>query len=270
MTILYCILVLFLGGTLKGAIGIGLPQIGVSLVAIAVGLKQALAILVVPIVASNISQACDRRFFGPMLRRFWPLLGAVLVFSAASVSLFGLIPESTLLLTLGVLVIILPTIAFFRPQFSIGPRQETWLGPLTGAFAGVIGGLSSLSGPPLMIYLSCLRLPKEEFVVAVSLMFLSAGAVLALGLVLFGISKPVELGLSALACIPVFVGMWLGNKARLRLSERTFSAAVLLTYVLTGATFVAKALGAGAPNLTLGFSINGGAHALIALTESVF
>jgi hypothetical protein len=242
MTLLYCISVLFVGGALKGAIGIGLPQVGVSLIALAVGLKQALAILVVPIIASNVSQACDRRFFAPMLRRFWPLLSAMFLFSAASVSLFGLIPESGLMLTLGILVIVLPTIAFFRPQFRIASQHEVWAGPFTGALAGVIGGLSSLSGPPLMVYLACLRLPKEEFVVAVSLMFLTAGAGLALGLLLFGISKPAELGLSALACIPVFVGLWLGNRARVRLSERAFSAGVLLTYVFTGATFIIKAL----------------------------
>jgi uncharacterized protein len=270
MTILYCIFVLFFGGALKGAIGIGLPQIGVSLVAIAVGLKQALAILVVPIIASNVTQACSRQFSIPALRRFWPLLCMVFLFSAASVSLFGLVPENTLMLTLGIFVIVLPTIAFFRPQFRIGPRQEIWLGPLAGAFAGVIGGLSSLSGPPLMIYLSCLRLPKDEFVVAVSLMFLSAGVGLALGLVLFGISKPMELGLSALACIPVFAGLWVGNRARVRLSERTFSTAVLLIYVLTGVTFVAKGLGMSAPDSIMSSSINEHAHALLVLTKNVF
>lgn len=240
MTTLYCIFVLFAGGALKGAIGIGLPQIGVSLVALVFGLKQALAILVLPIIASNVSQSYDRRLFGPTLLRFWPLLAGMFLFSAFSVSLFGLVPEKSLMLSLGALVIVLPTIAFFRPQFKISQRQEIWAGPLTGALAGIIGGLSSLSGPPLMIYLSCLRLPKDEFVVAVSLMFLTAGAGLAVGLVLFGISRPTELGLSALACIPVFLGMWVGNKARVRLSERAFSIAVLLTYVLTGLSFLAK------------------------------
>jgi uncharacterized membrane protein YfcA len=241
MTLLYCIFVLFAGGAVKGAIGIGLPQIGVSLVALALGLKQALAILVLPLIASNVSQSCDRRLFAPTMLRFWPLLATMFLFSVLSVSLFGLIPETSLMLSLGALVIVLPIVAFLLPQFRITRGQEIWAGPFTGALAGIIGGLSSLSGPPLMIYLSCLRLPKEEFVVAVSLMFLTAGIGLALGLVLFGISRPTELGLSLLACIPVFLGMWLGSKARVRLSERAFSIAVLLTYVLTGVTFIAKA-----------------------------
>ncbi|HZT27865.1 MAG TPA: sulfite exporter TauE/SafE family protein [Pseudolabrys sp.] len=242
MTVLYCILVLFVGGAVKGAIGIGLPQIGVSFIALALGLKQALAILVLPIMASNVSQSCDRKFFAPILLRFWPLLIAMFVFSILSVSLFGIIPESGLMISLGVLVIVLPTIAFFRPQFRITRQQEVWAGPFTGAMAGLIGGLSTLSGPPLMIYLSCLRLPKDEFVVAVSLMFLTAAVGLGLGLVLFGISKPMDFGISTAACVPVFLGMWIGKKARVRLSERAFSTAVLLTYVVTGLSFIAKAV----------------------------
>lgn len=242
MTILYCILVLFVGGAVKGAIGIGLPQIGVSFIAMALGLKKALAILVIPIMASNVSQSCDRKLFAPVFRRFWPLLAATFVFSICSVSLFGIVPERSLMISLGILVIVLPTIAFFRPQLRITPRQELWAGPVTGAMAGIIGGLSTLSGPPLMIYLACLRLPKDEFVIAVSLMFFIAAAGLALGLLIFGISKPLEFGISALACIPVFIGMWLGNKARVRLSERAFSIAVLLTYAVTGVSFIAKAI----------------------------
>jgi hypothetical protein len=168
------------------------------------------------------------------------LLITTFLCSALSVGLFGLIPEDILMLSLGVLIIILPTIAFFRPQLRVTPRQEMWAGPLTGIAAGLIGGLSSLSGPPLMIYLSCLRLPKDEFVVAVSLMFLAAGAGLSLGLLIFGIGRPTDFGISALACIPVFAGMSIGQKMRVKMSERTFSVAVLLTYVLTGASFILK------------------------------
>jgi uncharacterized membrane protein YfcA len=242
MTVLYCILVLFVGGAVKGVIGIGLPQIGVSFIALALGLKKALAILVIPIMASNVSQSCDRKLFMPVLLRFWPLLATTFLFSIFSVSLFGIVPERVLMISLGILVIVLPTVAFFRPQFRITQRQELWAGPVTGALAGIIGGLSTLSGPPMMIYLACLRLAKDEFVVAVSLMFFTAAAGLALGLFIFGISRPVEFGISALACIPVFIGMWLGNKARVRLSERAFSIAVLVTYAVTGASFIAKAI----------------------------
>jgi len=139
------------------------------------------------------------------------------------------------------IVIVLPMIAFFRPEFRISRDHERWVGPFVGAIAGIIGGLSTLSGPPLMIYLACLRLPKEEFVVAVSQMFLTASAGLTVGLLLFGLSRPTELAVSAAACVPVFLGMWAGSKARVRMSERLFAILVLFAYLLTGSSFIGKA-----------------------------
>ena len=145
------------------------------------------------------------------------------------------------MLCLGPVVIILPLIAFFRPELRVNRDRERWMGPLVGAVAGIIGGLSTLSGPPLMIYLACLRLPKEEFVVAVSQMFLTAGAGLAVGLFLFGLSRSNDLAVSAAACVPVLLGMSLGSQVRVRMSERLFAILVLLAYILTGTTFIAKA-----------------------------
>ncbi len=209
--------------------------------AMALGLKEALNILVLPLIASNVSQSYNPKLFIPILRRFSLLLLMMFCFSAMSVALFGLIPERMIMLWLGLIVIVLPLIAFFRPELRISRNHERWAGPLVGAIAGIIGGLSTLSGPPLMIYLACLRLRKEEFVVAVSLMFLTASAGLTAGLLLFGLSRPTELAVSAVACIPVLLGMWAGNKARIRMSERVFAILVLVAYLLTGSTFIAKA-----------------------------
>jgi uncharacterized membrane protein YfcA len=241
MTLLYCVFVLFLGGALKGTIGLGLPQIGISLIALVFGLKEALAILVLPLVASNVSQSYNRKLFRPVFRRFRSLLATLFFVSTLSVFLIGLVPERILLLWLGIVVVTFSVVTFFRREFRILPQQEIWAGPIVGAIAGIIGGLSTLSGPPLMLYLACLRLRKEEFVVAISQMFLIAYVGLALGLLVFGFSRPTELVVSAAACIPVFIGMWLGNKARVRMSERAFAIAVFVAYFLTGVSFIAKA-----------------------------
>lgn len=42
---IYCVLVLFLGGALKGVVGLGLPLVGVPLLTFPFGLKEAVSIL---------------------------------------------------------------------------------------------------------------------------------------------------------------------------------------------------------------------------------
>ena len=48
------------------------------------------------------------------------------------------------------------------------------------------------------------------------------------------------LALSALACVPVIAGLMLGQKVRLRMTERRFSQLLLVTYILSGLTFLVR------------------------------
>ncbi|MGE5203545.1 MAG: sulfite exporter TauE/SafE family protein, partial [Acidobacteriota bacterium] len=89
-------------------------------------------------------------------------------------------------------------------------------------------------------YVMWLRLPKNVFVVAISQMFTVGSLGLALGLLLFGGASPQQLGLSALACAPVFGGLLLGQRVRFRMSERRFAVLILATYLITGASFLIR------------------------------
>ena len=48
---------------------------------------------------------------------------------------------------------------------------EKPLSLIMGLIGGVLGGLSTIFGPPLLIYLNFLRLPKERFVAAIGVIF---------------------------------------------------------------------------------------------------
>lgn len=239
-TILYCVVALFAGGLFKGVAGLGLPLVGVPLLTVAVSLKQAIAILIFPLVTSNLFQSFEGGMFYAVLRRFWPLCGVLFVVIVLTTKLLVAVPERYLFGVIGAALIVFPTIAHLKPNLRIRPDQERWMGPLIGAVAGVIGGISSYYGAALMLYVVWLRLPKDVFVVAVSQMFTVASTGLALGLFIFGATTPGEFGLSALACLPVFAGLVLGQRVRLKMSERRFALLILWTYLITGATFLVR------------------------------
>jgi uncharacterized membrane protein YfcA len=60
-------------GIAKGAIGMGLPPIALALMTFAVPLEDALALMVVPSMATNIWQAIYGKDFLKLLRRFWTM-----------------------------------------------------------------------------------------------------------------------------------------------------------------------------------------------------
>lgn len=233
---------LLAGGLVKGVLGLGLPLVGMPLLTLVLDVKSAIAVLTIPLIASNLSQSFEGGRFPATLRRFWPLLAAMLVVEVASCGLLKTLSDRTLYLVIGVAIIAIPLAAHFLPHLRVSERQERWAGPLAGLLAGLVAGLSTFYGPALMLYLVWLRMPKDEFVVAVSLLFFVGASGLLAGLLLFGVADVRDVGLSLLACIPVFAGMWIGQKARVSIDQRRFSLLVLGVYLATGASFLARAL----------------------------
>ncbi len=239
-TIIYCAIALLVSGLFKGVAGLGLPLVGLPLLTVALSLKSAVGIMVLPLISSNLFQSFEGGLFWPVLRRFWPIYATLFVSIALSTRMLVAVPERYLFGVIGVGLILIPAVAHLMPQLKVRPAHEKWLAPLAGAFAGVIGGISSYYGPPLLLYVMWLRLQKEIFVVAISQMFTVGAVGLALGLLLFGASSATQFGLSALACIPVIGGLMLGQKVRLRMTERRFSQLLLVTYILSGLTFLVR------------------------------
>ncbi len=66
-------------GVAKGAIGIGLPPIAVGLMTLALPLEDALAIMTIPTLTTNIWQAIYGTGLGRLIRRFWSLAATAMV-----------------------------------------------------------------------------------------------------------------------------------------------------------------------------------------------
>ncbi len=234
---------LFAGGAVKGVAGLGLPLVALPLLTTFVSLKTAVGLLVVPAIASNLVQSFQGGRIGSMLKRFWPVIVTLVATIAISTNALVLVPEKILYAIIGAAVIGFPLLAHFRPALRIRSGPERWLGPVIGVIAGFVGGVSSFFGPPLMVYVAGLRLAKDDFVPAISLLYFMGSVGLGLGLFSFRIMDAGDFGLSALACLPVFLGLWLGQRVRARLHQQRFDRILLAVYLATGASFLLRALG---------------------------
>src|SRR6202012_5565553 len=61
-------------GFVKGALGLGLPTVSMGLLAVTMPPAQALAIVIVPAIVTNIWQTFVGPYLRDILRRLWPLL----------------------------------------------------------------------------------------------------------------------------------------------------------------------------------------------------
>ena len=203
---------------------------------------EAIAVMILPILATNLYQVFRNGKVNETVGRFWPAI--LFLVLGVPLGTFGLtmLKTSRLDLVLGIVVIVFVISNLLPRQFSIAPQHERWVGAPVGLVAGVIGGLSGQYGPPLGIYLLSLNVPKDAFIATMSLTLEVGGLALLASMLSFHVLHVQELTYSTLAVIPAFVGLVLGEHARNRFSQDAFRKAVLVILVVTAAFLIRRGL----------------------------
>jgi uncharacterized membrane protein YfcA len=111
-----------------------------------------------------------------------------------------------------------------------------------GLAAGVLNGVSTVNGPPLVMYLVSLGLKKNEFVGAYALIALSGAVPLLLSYIAVGLLGPREFGFSVLALLPALLGLVCGERLRRRIDAERFRQLLLWVLILLGINLIRRAI----------------------------
>ena len=123
---------ILLAGLLKGLIGVGFQTVGIAFLTIITNLPNAISLLLIPSLVTNLWQAGVGKEFFPILIRLWPLIftSSIMVwFGSKALTTFSLSYLSTLL---GILIIVYSTFSLFGLRFDIKTKNERWLTPIIG------------------------------------------------------------------------------------------------------------------------------------------
>lgn len=217
-----------LGGTVKGALGVGLPLVAVPLLSLWVPSPQAIAFLVVPVLSSNLWQAVEAGRFWPSLKRFRGLIGAQFVATVLTVRMTLALTASQLNVMLAFALLLAVSLMALQPTLRINPKQEHRVGTAVGLFSGLLGGVSSLTGPVIITYLLALKLDRETFIGSISVIYLTGAVPLYAAMLWFGRVEVVDFAMSAVALIPMAAGLALGKMLRQWLNEALFRKVLLV------------------------------------------
>lgn len=232
-----------LAGLVKGLVGFALPMILVSGLGMFLAPEIALAGLILPTLVANGIQALRQ---GPRaalqsIRRFGVFLGVGLVFLLASAQLVRVLPQSTLLLMIGLPIVAFSLFQLTGLKFSLSGANRR-IEALIGAVAGFVGGMSGIWGPPTVAYLTALNTPKGEQMRVQGVIYgLGAIALFAAHLgsgVLRGETLPFSVALVA----PAVLGMWLGGWFQDRIDQKTFRRATLCVLLVAGLNLTRRGL----------------------------
>lgn len=232
-----------IAGMVKGMVGFALPMIIVSGLGMFLPPELVLAGLILPTLAANGIQALRH---GPReawnsMRRFGVFLIAGFVFLIASAQLVRTLSDAAFLLIIGIPVSFFSVFQLAGLGFTL-KHPSKWIEALIGAFAGFIGGLSGIWGPPTVAYLTALNTPKAEHVRVQGVIYGLGALALLAAHVSSGVLGPETLPLSLALVVPALLGMRIGARLQDRIDQGTFRKMTLLVLLVAGLNLVRRGL----------------------------
>lgn len=244
--LLWCTFALACGGLIKGTLGVGTPLLTVPLMALMLPAQSAVTLMAMPVVVANLWQAAKAPNIRSVLWRFWPAAVALLCGTMIGTRILSVIDERTLLALVGICVIAFTLLQVSAFKLQLGARWIVPSGIFFGTASGIIGGISSMFGPMLIVYMMSLKdLGKDEFVSAISFLYVCAVVPWTISLIAVGLLRGPLLWGSMAAVIPVTLGMILGQQLRKKISEDRFQHLMLLILLISGSSMLWRAASVG-------------------------
>ncbi len=242
MELVAAVVVTLSASFVKGAVGFALPMIMVSGLALFLPAPVALAMLIVPTLASNLWQALrqGRAAAWTSLQPFRLYLAVLVLAILATAQLVTWLPEDALYLILGLPITVLALMQLAGVRFHVRPGQRRAADLGVGLLAGGMGGLSGVWGPQTVLYLTALNVPKGESVRVQGVIYGVGGVALLLAHLKSGVLNAQTLPLSVLMTVPALAGMALGFRVQDRLDQDRFRRWTLVVLVLAGLNLIRK------------------------------
>lgn len=231
-------------GFVKGAVGFAMPLIMVSAFSSFLPADMALAGLILPTLVTNLSQSL-RQGLRPAAQSAWKfrrfLIGTV-VFIAVAAQFFDVIPRVVYLLLLGIPVTVFAALQLAGVPLALRLDHQSRAEWMLGVIGGLYGGVSGIWGPPLLVYLLSVNVPKVEMIRVQGVVFLIGSVALLAAHLGTGLADPQSLSFSAALVLPALAGMYLGYGLQDRLDQARFRRWTQGLLVVTGLNLIRQAV----------------------------
>ena len=185
--IIFGLAVFLLAGTVKGLVGLGLPTITIALTSLVLPLPEAIALISLPTIVTNVWQAAVGGKFWIIVRRQWPLIVPLAFALYLTVWLIGQKGPNWAFLVLAAVLILYSGLGLLPIRLHIHADLERPLAPLIGVVSGFIAGLVGVPVVPLMPYLQGLDIKPTELVQTLGVVLCATSVTLTLSLLQFGL-----------------------------------------------------------------------------------
>lgn len=225
-------------GFIKGLIGFGFPVVALTVLTLEIGLFDALAMILVPTIVTNIWQALAGPYFREIVSRMW-LYFVVAMGSILLSSLFVVdVDVNWLTGLLGIVLLVFAISRLLNVEISVPREHESLWSAVLGFINGIITGFTGSFMVPSVLYMQALGFNKDMLVQAMGTFFALSTLMLTVSLVRNGLVTTQDATLSTLALVPSFAGIYAGRWTRTRIDESRFQTVFLVAMIVLGTYIV--------------------------------
>ena len=232
---------IFLGGIVKGSVGIGMSMFSVPIIAFILPPTKAMMLLCFPVIFTNFLQMDVKKGVGSF--RFLPMFLALFLGLLIGGKLILNLSFNFISISIATVIIIFTSLNFFGLSLkNIKKANEKTLSVIIGFFSGILGGLTTFYAPPIITFLISINLDKEFFIRTTATMYFFASIPLYSSMLYHGLGNYYDLIMSLVLVVPAIIGQFFGSKVRTKLSNEIFQKLVLIILIIIGFTLLIKNL----------------------------
>ena len=232
--------IFFLGGLVKGTIGVGLPTVTLTLLSFFFDIKDSISFILIPVILTNLVQMLDGKELKSIFQQTKFFLVTSVVFVIPGFLVLRAINSNTILLILASLLVLNSCLVLFNKIITIKKhtsfQTQFWIGALTGITTGV----TSIYTMPFIFLIQSLKFSKEKLIQLMGLSFFLYSLTQFALFYSFSMINEKVLLFSSVACIPILIGVISGKYLRKVLSEQTFKQLFNYMLLISGIIIIIK------------------------------
>ena len=223
-----------LAGFVKGVVGFGFPVINLIILTLTIGLLDALAIIVIPTIVTNVWQGLSGPYLKDITKRMWLYFLTATIFIWFSSAYLTRIDIKWPTAILGAVLFIFALTRLLKIRLHVPPAWERPLSVPLGAINGMLTGMTGSFMVPSVLFMQALGFQRDMLVQAMGVFFAISTIVLAISLGRNELISAEHMRLSVFALVPSLIGLYIGRWIRLRIDEERFQQIFLTSVLLLG------------------------------------
>jgi len=232
--------IFFLGGLVKGTIGVGLPTVTLTLLSFFFDIKDSISFILIPVILTNLVQMLDGKELKSIIQQTKFFLIVSVIFVIPGFLILRVINSNTILVILAILLVLNSCLVLFNKIITVKRhtsfKTQFWVGALTGITTGV----TSIYTMPFIFLIQSLKFNKEKLIQLMGLSFFLYSLTQFTLFYSFSMINEKVLLFSSIACVPILIGVLSGKLLRKVLSEQTFKKLFNYMLLISGIIIIIK------------------------------